>query len=221
MQHPMIRISSRQRMKSRMFQLLLILAICYLVGGIGTAATPSKKPQALNPATANAASKQTSKPLPTSSLPLRLVPHERIALVGGSLAERMNLFGNFESLLHTRFPNLALVVRNFARPCDAVDNRQRPNSYTALDDPLKVFGADTFLCFFGFNESFASVAGEEQFRSAYGKYLDEMAQQYPRANGKPPRFLLVSPIAWEPTDNPLWPDARKRNNDLRRYAATV
>ena len=65
------------------------------------------------------------------------------------------------------------------------------------------------------------MAGEEQFRAAYGKYLDEMAKQYPRTNGKPPRFVLISPIAWEPTDNPLWPDANKRNNDLRRYAAIV
>ena len=31
----------------------------------------------------------------------------------------------------------------------------------------------------------------------------------------------ISPIAWEPTGNPLWPDASKRNNDLRRYAAIV
>src|SRR6185369_10311892 len=123
--------------------------------------------QAAGPAgkteTAAATKKAPAKPpadeLPPSKLPLHFLPHERIALVGGSLAERMNLFGNFESLLHSRFPKLELVVRNFARPCDAVDDRQRPNSYTALDDPLKVFGADTFFCFFGFNESFASVAG--------------------------------------------------------------
>ena len=120
---------------------------------------------------------------PPSTLPLHFVPHERIAFVGGSLAERMNLFGNFEALLHTRFPQLELVVRNFARPCDAVDDRQRPNNYTTLDDPLKVFGPDTFLCFFGFNESFAGAGGEQRFRAAYGKYLDEMAKQYPRTNG--------------------------------------
>src|SRR6476469_737163 len=121
--------------------------------------------------------------IPPSALPLKFAEHEHIAIVGNSLAERMNLFGNFESLLHTRFPKLELVVRNFARPCDAVEDRQRPNSYTALDDPLKVFGADTFFCFFGFNESFAGVAGEDGFHKAYGKYLDEIAQQYPRANG--------------------------------------
>ena len=159
--------------------------------------------------------------LPPSTLPLHFVPHEHVAFVGGSLAERMNLFGHFESLLHTRFPQLELVVRNFARPCDAVDDRQRPSNYTTLDDPLKVFGPDTFLCFFGFNEAFGGPAGEEQYRTAYGKYLDEMAQQYVRSNGKPPRFVLISPIAWEPTDNPLWPDARERNRNLQRYANIV
>src|SRR5262245_39722014 len=64
--------------------------------------------------------------LPNSELPLKFNAHERIALVGNSLAERMNLFGNFEALLQARFPQLELVVRNFARPCDAVDNLQRP-----------------------------------------------------------------------------------------------
>jgi putative heme-binding domain-containing protein len=159
--------------------------------------------------------------LPSSTLPLKFVKHEHIALVGNSLAERMTLFGSFEALLHARFPQLELVVRNFARPCDAVDARQRSSNYTAIDDPLKVFGPDTFLCFFGFNEAFAGAAGEQQFREAYGKYLDEMSQKYPRQGGAPPRFILISPIAWEPTGNPLWPDAGERNKSLRRYAQIV
>jgi putative heme-binding domain-containing protein len=196
------------------FKLSFTLLICAAIGAICIAASPSKSSKSARPRT-------NSATLPPSSLPLRFAPHERIALVGGSLAERMNLFGNFEALLHSRFPKLELVIRNFARPCDAVDNRQRPNSYTALDDPLKVFAPDTFLCFFGFNESFAGSAGEDQFRDAYGKYLDEMAQKYPRANGKPPRFVLISPTAWEPTANPLWPDAPERNEKLRRYSAIV
>ena len=56
--------------------------------------------------------------LPPSRLPLDFVKGERIALVGNSTAERMNLFGHFETLLHTRFPDKELVVRNFARPAD-------------------------------------------------------------------------------------------------------
>ncbi len=113
--------------------------------------------------------------LSPSTLPLKFIKHEHIALVGNSLAERMNLFGNFESLLHTRFPQLELVVRNFARPCDAVDDLQRPRDYTTIDDPLKVFGPDSFICFFGFNEAFDGPNGEQHFRESYGKYLDEMA----------------------------------------------
>ena len=50
---------------------------------------------------------------------LELQPHDRIALVGNGLAERMRLYGNFESLLHTRFPEHELVVRNFGWPADA------------------------------------------------------------------------------------------------------
>ncbi len=150
---------------------ILIGLLCIGAGVICIAATPSGRSKASLPG-AETIARSPGK------LPLHFSAHEKIAFVGGSLAERMNLFGNFEALLHTRFPQLELVVRNFARPCDAVGNRQRPNSYTALDDPMKVFGPDTLLCFFGFNESFAGAAGEEQFRIAYGKYLDEMAQQY-------------------------------------------
>ncbi len=157
-----------------------------------------------------------------SSSPLRFDQQERIALVGNSLAERMGLFGNFEALLHSRFPQQELIVRNFARPCDAVDNRQRPSSYTLIDDPLEVFSPDTYLCFFGFNESFAGPGGESVFRVAYEKYLDEMVEQYPRRpSGAAPRFVLISPIAWEPTGNPLWPNADERNEQLRRYAQIV
>ncbi|MEX2171577.1 MAG: PVC-type heme-binding CxxCH protein [Pirellulales bacterium] len=160
--------------------------------------------------------------LPASALPLQFIKNERIALVGNSLAERMSLFGHFEALLHSRFPQQELVVRNFARPADAVENRQRPSNYTVIDDPLQVFGPDTFVCFFGFNESFSGADGEAAFREAYEKYLDDMIQRYPRDDsGAAPRFVLVSPIAWEATGNPLWPDSDPRNEQLRRYAKIV
>ncbi len=159
--------------------------------------------------------------LPPSALPLKFIEHEHIALVGNSLAERMNLYGNFEALLQTRLPKLELVVRNFARPCDAVDDRQRPNDYTALDDPLKIFAPDTFLCFFGFNEAFAGKNGAQHFREAYNNYLDSMAKQYTRLDGSSPRFVLVSPVAWEPTGNPLWPNADDRDEQLAAYTKII
>lgn len=161
-------------------------------------------------------------PLPASELPLPFIPGERIALVGNSTAERMNLFGYFETMLHQRFGDLELVVRNFARPADEVGVRQRPTDYTKLDDPLQVFGADTFFCFFGFNESFAGAEGVAQFQRDYHTFLDQYARQYPRDDtGAAPRFVLISPLAFEPPDDRLLPAGGAENERLERYASAV
>ncbi len=156
--------------------------------------------------------------LPPSRLPLEFIDGERIAVLGSSTAERMNLFGHFESLVHQRFPARKLMFRNFARPADEVANRQRANDYTKLDDPIAAFGADTYLLVFGFNESFAGPAGVAKFKADYGKLLDDLTTRYPRDDTKaPPRFVIVSPIAVEPTDDPLLPDAAAQNATLAVY----
>ncbi len=160
--------------------------------------------------------------LPASQTPLEFIPGERIAFLGNSLAERMNLYGYFEALLHSRFPKLGLVVRNFGRPADEVAIRQRSNDYTKLDDPLGAFGADTFLCFFGYNESFAGPTGVEKFKADYEQFLKDYRQQYPRDDsGAAPRFVLISPVAFEPTGDPLLPDDKVENANLKLYAAAV
>ena len=172
------------------------------------------------PPTGDAAkpAKPSARALPPSALPLELVKSERIALVGNSLAERMNLFGNFETSLHLRHPQLELVFRNFARPADEVGLRQRANDYTKIDDPLKVFGPETFVCFFGYNESFAGKLGLEKFTADYEKFLDEYAATYARDNaGTKPRFLIVSPIAFEASGDPLMPSGKTENENLALY----
>jgi putative heme-binding domain-containing protein len=163
--------------------------------------------------------KASARALPASALPLELVKSERIALVGNSTAERMNLFGNFETSLHLRHPQLQLVFRNFARPADEVALRQRASDYTKIDDPLKVFGPETFLCFFGFNESFAGKLGVEKFQADYEKFLDEYAATYARDNaGSKPRFVIVGPMAFEASGDPLMPVGKTENENLALYA---
>ena len=105
--------------------------------------------------------------LPASVLPLEFVKGEKVAFLGNSQAERMNLFGNFETYLHLQFPDRGLVVRNFGRPAEEVDAQQRSADYTAIDDPLKEFNADTYLCFFGFKESFSGVESVGKFKEQY------------------------------------------------------
>lgn len=160
--------------------------------------------------------------LAAGKLPLEFIQGERVAFVGGAFGERMNLFGHFETLLHARFPQQRLVVRNFCIPADEVGIRQRSTDYTKLDDPLAAFGADTFLCFFGFNESFAGSAGVEQFKADYTRFLADFAKTYPRDDsGAKPRFVLVSPAAFEGADDGSLPDGKSENANLQLYTAAV
>lgn len=154
-------------------------------------------------------------------LPVAFNKGERVALVGSSFGDALGQSGHFEALLHSRLPQTELVVRNFCRPADAVDVRQRPANYTTIDDPLKVFGPDTFLCFFGYNESFAGAAGVEKFKADYEKFLDEYAKEYPRSGGAAPRFILVSPAAVEPANDRFLPDGKPQNANLALYAKAV
>ncbi len=161
-------------------------------------------------------------PLPPSQIPLEFVKGERIAFVGNTTAERMSLYGHFETMLHLRFKDLALVVRNFAFPADEVGIRQRSNDYTKLDDPLFAFNPDTFFCFFGWNESFKGPEGVEKFKADYEKFLDEYTRNYPRDDEKSPaRFVLVSPIAFENTGDKFLPDGKAENANLKLYADAV
>jgi putative heme-binding domain-containing protein len=160
--------------------------------------------------------------LKNSTLPLEFFDGERIAFVGNSTAEKMNLYGNFESRLHLRFPEKKLIVRNFARPADEVGNRQRPGNYDLLDDPLYSFSPDTVLCFFGYNESYAGEKNTDGFKRAYLSFLKQFSERYTRDDsGSTVRFVLVTPVAFENTNDPLMPNADEINANIARYVDVV
>ncbi len=162
------------------------------------------------------------EPLPAGTLPLEFVTGERIAFVGNTTAERMSLYGHFETMLHLRHKDKRLVVRNFGFPADEVGQRQRSADYTHIDDPLYAFNPDTFLCFFGWNESFQGAAGVENFQKQYEAFIDQYTAKYPRDDAKsPPRFVLVSPMAFENTGDQFLPDGNAENANLLLYATAV
>ena len=59
---------------------------------------------------------------------LELRKGDHICLVGNGLAERMQHFGWLETLLHARFPQLELVIRNLGYPGDEIDGWKNFNS---------------------------------------------------------------------------------------------
>ncbi len=154
--------------------------------------------------------------------PLDFFPGERIAFIGNSLAEKMNLHGHFETQLHLAHPEKRLMVRNFARPADEITLRQRPGNYDLLDDPFYHFSPDTVFCFFGFNESYAGAGEVDAFVRDYIAFLNNFSERYTRdETGSKVRFVLVGPVAFEDTHDPLLPKADPINTNIAAYDAAL
>ena len=203
-----------------------VTAIALVTDSGGTALSQAKKAKKGEPTAGaellKAAPRPKKEPLPASQLPLEFVKGERIAFVGNTNAERMSLYGHFETMLHLRHKDKGLVVRNFGFPGDEVGIRQRSGDYTKIDDPLYAFNPDTFLCFFGWNESFKGEAGLENFKQQYEKFIDDFTAKYPRDDVKSPaRFVLVSPLAFENTGDIFLPNGAKENANLKLYTAAA
>jgi lysophospholipase L1-like esterase len=148
--------------------------------------------------------------------PLELQKGDRIVLVGNTLAERMQLFNHFETLLHTRFADLQLVVRNLGWSGDTVTLQPRPLNFGDAASHLRKQKADVILSFFGANESFAGEAGLAQFEKDLDAYLSKHLEA--RYNEKSaPRLALVSPIAHERLPHLVHVDTAARNRELERY----
>jgi len=51
---------------------------------------------------------------------LKIKENDRIVILGNTFAERMHLFGYFETFLHSRFPEHRLRIRYLAWPAEEV-----------------------------------------------------------------------------------------------------
>ena len=152
--------------------------------------------------------------------PLELRARDRIVLVGNTLAERMQLFNHFETLLATRFPDLRLTVRNLGWSGDTVALQPRPLNFGTTPTHLYRQKADVILAFFGLNESFDGQAGLAQFEQDLDAYLRaNLAAHYNGAGA--PRLALVSPIAHERLARLTRVDVDARNKELARYTAAM
>ncbi|HVW02874.1 MAG TPA: PVC-type heme-binding CxxCH protein, partial [Planctomycetaceae bacterium] len=129
-------------------------------------------------------------------------------------------FGNFETLLQSRFPELELVVRDLGWSADELTLRPRSQDFQNHGHNLADHKADVILAFFGFNEAFSGQAGLAKFNSDLEKFISEtLGSKY---NGQSaPRLVLVSPIAHEDMGQRSLPDGRRNNEDLKLYTAAM
>ncbi|MCP4847650.1 MAG: SGNH/GDSL hydrolase family protein, partial [Verrucomicrobiaceae bacterium] len=149
--------------------------------------------------------------------PLPVHKGESIVILGNTFAERMQLFGYFETFLHCRFPEHRLRVRNMAWSADEVDLQIRPRGFPDLFEELKEHKADLLFLCFGLNESFAGAAGVEGYQAGLTRFLNDL--QGEQFNGtSSPRIVLVSPLAFEAAGGVV-ADQFRRNENLKRYTA--
>jgi len=182
----------------------------------GDAAPAPAKTAAATPAATKSA---TTIPAIVGS-PLTFSPGDRIALIGNALADRMQHHGSLETLLHAKFPQLNLVVRNLAAAGDEVVDRARSKDFGTPDEWLTRVGAGVVFSFFGFNESFQGEAGLPKFKADLERFLSETSAQNYSGMG-PPRIVLFSPIATEKLADPNFAVPESTDRNLALYAAAM
>ncbi|NCY01814.1 MAG: hypothetical protein EBX36_02625, partial [Planctomycetia bacterium] len=171
--------------------------------------------------------------------PLVLRPHDHVIMVGNTLAERMQYFGNFETLLHARFPRHELYVRDLGWSADELTIRLRSQGFRDHGSNLVDHAPDVVVAMFGFNESFAGQAGLAAFerdltafvRNPYSidRYTSPGGDWDRNATGnaadrgdKPVRaVVLVSPLAHENLRRPSLPDGTENNARIALYTEAM
>jgi glucose/arabinose dehydrogenase/lysophospholipase L1-like esterase len=169
--------------------------------------------------------------------PFQLREKDHIAIIGNTLAERIQYDGWLETLVHARFPKHDLVIRNLGWSGDTITTRLRSKNFGTPDEwlsgePAPIGGytenrfagtntkADVVFAFFGYNESYAGQEGLEPFKKELADWITHtLAQKY---NGtSAPRVVLFSPIAHENLGDRNLPDGRENNQRLALYTKAM
>ena len=151
---------------------------------------------------------------------LKLEKGDHVAIVGNTLADRMQHSGYFESLIYKANPQSDLTVRDLGFSADEINVRPRSEDFGSPDDWLKRTQADVVLGFFGFNESFNGPEGIPQFKMDLDKYITDLKKDDFSGRGAV-RFVLFSPIAQEKLADPNFPDPTKNNSGIKLYSAAM
>ncbi|MEX2112912.1 MAG: PVC-type heme-binding CxxCH protein [Pirellulales bacterium] len=151
---------------------------------------------------------------------LELANGDHVAIIGNTLADRMQHFGHLEALVQSRFPRHELVFRNLGFSGDELTLRLRSAGFGSPDEHLAAVKADVVLAFFGYNESSGGQAGLEKFKHDLGELITHTLGQKYNGHGAP-RLVLFSPIAHENLHDRNLPDGTANNEQIALYTAAM
>ena len=142
-----------------------------------------------------------------------------IIILGNTFAERLRMFGYFETFLHSRFPDHHLRVRNMGWSADEVDKMIRPKGFPNLFDELREHEAALIFLCFGMNESFGGPARFDHYQHELDEFVKDLRDH--KFNGQSaPRVVLVSPIAHERLAGDL-SNGTRHNQSRRLYSEAM
>jgi glucose/arabinose dehydrogenase/lysophospholipase L1-like esterase len=145
--------------------------------------------------------------------------NDSLIIIGNTFAERLQLFGYFETFLHSQFPDHQLRIRNMGWSADEVDQMIRPQGFPKLMDELAEQKADLIFLCLGMNESFAGPTHLDQYQRKLGEFVEQLQAQ--TFNGQSaPRLVLVSPITHEKLGGDL-PTGIEHNRNLHLYSVAM
>ncbi len=151
---------------------------------------------------------------------LELRSGDHIAIIGNTLADRMQHSGYLEALIHQKFPKHELVFRNLSMAADELTVRPRSADFGKPEEWLTKVQADVVFAFFGFNESFKGADGLAKFRDDLTKFIADTGRANYSGKGAP-RLVLFSPIAAEKHTDPDMPDPAPINRQLEPYVQAM
>jgi lysophospholipase L1-like esterase len=128
---------------------------------------------------------------------LQLKEGDRVLWIGGTLIEREQIYGYWETMLTASYPDRTIKFRNLGWSGDTVwaDSRGMFDSpaegYKRMLAMAQDFKPTLIILAYGGNESFAGPAGLEPFAGQYQKLIGDL-----KATGA--RFAFLLPVDMEP-----------------------
>ena len=141
---------------------------------------------------------------------------DRIAFLGGGLADRMQHDGWTEAYLQAGLATfgeaLELSFRNHGYTGDRIDHRPRNKGFLSADEYLSLSKASVVFAIFGYNESFDEEP--EALQAAIADWVTHTRSQDYSGKGAP-KIVLFSPIAAQDLRDPNLADAAELEPALR------
>jgi len=168
-----------------------------------------------------------SGPLAAAETRLSLKDGDRVVWIGGTLIEREQISGYWETMLTASFPSRKLTVRNLGWSGDTVWAESRgmfdpaDQAYARMIELTNSLNPTLVILAYGGNEAFAGTAGLERFLLQYRKLVSDLEPTKTRFAFVLPPGLLSSAAPSESSATQYNESLKTYRDEIRKLAAEL